>query len=239
MSDLSADEARRQAEQVDGGWPELAALLRRYADASDSSETVESLRAERDEARAEVDEIKASTGYWREQCRLVCDESEDRKNDLVRLRATHWAAEVAWARIKPGASDTADLRVRRHPAHWPGGEHWLGGDHSNQTPREQDGKTPGRTMWVARWGDGPSFDSARIELRELYEKVANAVLAAHGTPTLTPVGEHPEPGTRGLMPVVVDVDNDWSYGDGFSALLCATRSETGRTILADPRPDGA
>jgi len=43
-------------------------------------ETVESLRAERDNAQA-------NEAYWREQFRLVCDESEDRKGQVEAVTA--------------------------------------------------------------------------------------------------------------------------------------------------------
>jgi len=57
-------------------------------------------------------------------------------------------------------------------------------------------------------------------------------------PTLIPVGEHPEPGTRGLLPVVANGEGEWCYDDAFT-FICDVESEVGRTILADPRPGGA
>lgn len=138
MSALTADEARRAAEQVDGEWPELAALLRRYADALGLPETLESLRAERDEARAEVDEIKASVGYWRQSWRDVCAALDHANVEPARLRATHMEDEatVVWARgLKLSWSHSGPATEVLAPKPAPGGEHWLGGDHSNQTPR--------------------------------------------------------------------------------------------------------
>jgi len=102
----------------------------------------------------------------------------------------------------------------------------------------QDGKTPGQTLWEETcrrkvpWRDTPA------STRDRYGYLAAAVLAAHGTPTLTPVGEHLKPGTRGLLPVKLDDANEWNYDETFN-YLCDVESELGRTILADPRPDGA
>lgn len=64
-----------------------------YIDKLDPLETVESLRAERDAAQHVAE-------YWREQFRLVCDESKDRKTEIARLRATHTEAEAAWERCR-------------------------------------------------------------------------------------------------------------------------------------------
>jgi len=127
---------------------------------------------------------------------------------------------------------------------------------------EQDGKTPGQTAWEAQWYAMPWKDTG-LAMRSHCERIAAAVLSAHGTPTLTdaeraeaycrgwstcarsmpdltPVGEHPEPGTRGLLPVVL-VGDEWSnpYYDVDSFYVCKRGSEMGGTVLADPRPDGA
>jgi len=130
---------------------------------------------------------------------------------------------------------------------------------------EQDGKTPGQTLWEA--GVGKSAWSTLTPLmKDRQEYAAAAVLAAHGTPTLTdedraeeyqqgwaaghkavkpaslvltPVGEHPEPGTRGLLPVEVGIGGDgWLYNLGQN-YLCTVGSWLTERILADPRPDGA
>ncbi len=114
--------------------------------------------------------------------------------------------------------------------------HWIEGT-PNLTIRwaEQDGKTPGQTLWEETcrrkvpWRDTPA------STRDRYGYLAAAVLAAHGTPTLTPVGEHPKPGTRGLLPLVLE-DGVWQY-DG--AYCCHAGSEMSTDLLADPRPDGA
>jgi hypothetical protein len=92
---------------------------------------------------------------------------------------------------------------------------------------EQASKTPGQTLWEA----DPTWS---IIPRDEAERMANAVLAAHGTPTLTPVGEHPKPGTRGLLPVMVGGDWWWHDDRGVSLVVGAAYN-----ILADPRPDGA
>lgn len=94
---------------------------------------------------------------------------------------------------------------------------------------DQDGTTPGQTAQAA-WHEW------KVSRGDLFAFMAAAVLAAHGTPTLTPVGESPEPGTRGLLPVVLNVDS-WEYNKGSFAGMA--KSRVGRTILADPRPDGA
>ncbi len=102
---------------------------------------------------------------------------------------------------------------------------------------EQDGTTPGQTLWQATRPELGRWTGAVPDLRARFEQRANAVLAAHGTPTLTPVGEHPEPGTRGLLPVVLNEVDVW-----WSATGSLVRSEhLGRKqdIFADPRPDGA
>jgi len=61
--------------------------------------------------------------------------------------------------------------------------------------------------------------------------------AAHGTPNLTPEGEHPEPGTRGLLPVVLVDSGIWQSTAGW--LVCSEYQGRRQEILADPRPDGA
>ncbi len=101
----------------------------------------------------------------------------------------------------------------------------------------QDGKTPGQTLWEETcrrkvpWRDTPA------STRDRYGYLAAAVLADHGTPTLTRVGEHPEPGTRGLLPVVQE-SGEWCSRE-LGMFLCLAGSTASRAILADPRPDGA
>jgi len=128
---------------------------------------------------------------------------------------------------------------------------------------EQDGKTPGQTLWEARFGS-LVWSTLTPLMKDRQEYAADAVLAAHGHPTLTdedraeeyqqgwaaghkavkpanltltPVGDHPEPGTRGLLSVVL-VGEVWCCNNPLSA-ICGSKSEQARTILADPRPDGA
>jgi len=101
---------------------------------------------------------------------------------------------------------------------------------------EQDGTTPGQTLWEADRSHCATWRTADPEARSCSERLAAAVLAAHGTPTLTPVGEHPEPGTRGLLPVVFD-RGAWRR-DVHGVALMFGRSPSD-IILADPRPDGA
>jgi len=101
---------------------------------------------------------------------------------------------------------------------------------------EQDGTTPGQTLWELENAGAP-WHGLGVKVHDRWERIANAVLAAHGTPTLTPVGEHPKPGTRGLLPVVLD-DDEWGSGE-LGMFLCLAGSTASRAILVDPRPDGA
>jgi len=90
--------------------------------------------------------------------------------------------------------------------------HWTEGT-PNLTIRwaEQDGTTPGQTFWEASLAEGRGHimvstsgvcvEDWRNESNAIWhpscELIAAAVLAAHCTPTLTPVGDSPEPGTSG------------------------------------------
>ncbi len=106
---------------------------------------------------------------------------------------------------------------------------------------EQDGKTPGQALREAEDGTTRSWVTATPELHERWERRGAAVLVAHGTPTLTPVGDFPEPGTSGLLWVTLLSDKRWHYYDGYGRypIFCELDSTLGRTILVDPRPDGA
>ena len=132
---------------------------------------------------------------------------------------------------------------------------------------ERDGKTPGQTLWEtgarAGFGGAATWGEATSVTRDIHERRAAAVLAAHGTPTLTdtsltddareekygrgwnsalrfgltPVSEHPEPGTRGLLPVEVGSEGcGWEHSGSH---ICSLITKLGRTVLIDPRPDGA
>ncbi len=104
---------------------------------------------------------------------------------------------------------------------------------------EQDGTTPGQTLHAAKLGAHALVTWILLDRQQRvkWERAAAAVLAAHGTPTLTSVGEHPKPGTRGLLPVGLD-DGEWGSGE-LGMFLCLAGSAASRAILADPRPDGA
>jgi len=102
---------------------------------------------------------------------------------------------------------------------------------------EQDGTTPGQTLWEV--DEEGAWSATNDVERFLSESRAAAVLAVHGTSTLTFVGEHPKPGTRGLLPVEVGTGGDgWLYNLGKN-YLCTVGSRLSERILADPRPDGA
>ncbi len=124
--------------------------------------------------------------------------------------------------------------------------------------------TPGQTLWEAEASiTTKKWVEVDLQLRSRYECIAATVLAAHGTPTmtdedrseafhrgwlagndsakpaslvLTPVGKRPEPGTRGLLPVVLE---SGSWHTIYGAFLCHVDSAIGSIILADPRPGGA
>jgi len=105
---------------------------------------------------------------------------------------------------------------------------------------EQPTKTPGQTAMEAFTGEGTAPWEARSPgSRDFWERLANAVLAAHGTSTLTPVGEHPEPGTRGLLPVVQGPAGWYCHATAVPFRVGDTGSVVSHTVLADPRPDGA
>jgi len=136
-ADMGSDHAARNREL----WTPLHRKADVLADALeaddelDPPETVESLRAERDSARQDADgwetsahEIQdhcdaalADVTHWREQFRLVCDESADRKGqveavtveladtrtdlhkanaEVYRLRAAIPVADAAWGRCQ-------------------------------------------------------------------------------------------------------------------------------------------
>jgi len=119
---------------------------------------------------------------------------------------------------------------------------WHFGDDAGVTIRwaEQDGTTPGQTVyetWTKLYGFFP-WSGISPATRDRYERAAAAVLAAHGTPTLTPVGEHPVPGTRGLLPVTRSSGGWYSKDRDTGYYICNIK--VGRQIiLTDPRPDGA
>jgi len=102
---------------------------------------------------------------------------------------------------------------------------------------EQDGPTPGRTLREAASAKGQERLTNDPFVKDQIERIVNAVLAAYTAPTLTPVGEHPEPGTRGLMPVVLVVD-EGAWVNLRGNFVCSWRPMQD-DILADPRPDGA
>jgi len=112
---------------------------------------------------------------------------------------------------------------------------------------EQDGPTPGQTLREAASAEGQEWPTDDPFVKDQIERITAAVLAAYAAPTLTPVGEHPEPGTRGLLPVVLVTEGDgegfWREGIWRSAgteRFVGYPGPDGReVILADPRPDGA
>jgi hypothetical protein len=105
---------------------------------------------------------------------------------------------------------------------------------------EQDGPTPGRTLREAASAKGQERPTNDPFVKDQIERIVNAVLAAYTAPTLTPVGEHPESGTRGLLPVV-STGVEWrTYADTDPpTYICGVRALMAEAILADPRSDGA
>lgn len=107
---------------------------------------------------------------------------------------------------------------------------------------EQDGNTPGQTAQSACFSDRERLplNAENQYVRDQCARIVNAVLAAYAAPTLTPVGEHPEPGTRGLLPLV-STGVEWrTYADiDPPTYICGVRARMASVMLADPRPDGA
>jgi len=116
--------------------------------------------------------------------------------------------------------------------------HFVVDRHATIRWAEQDGKTPGQTAFEAVVGPR-SWGSIPQRSRDAYEREAAAVLAAHGTPTLNPVGESPEPGARGLLPVVQGPAGWYCHATAVPFRVGDTGSVVSHTVLADPRPDGA
>jgi len=114
--------------------------------------------------------------------------------------------------------------------------HWAGDTHTTIRWAEQDGKTPGQTLREAASAEGQERATNDPFVKDQIERITAAVLAAYTT-TLTPVGEHPESGTRGLMPVVLVVD-EGAWVNLRGNFVCSWRPMRD-DILADPRPDGA
>ena len=115
--------------------------------------------------------------------------------------------------------------------------HFLNDRHVTIRWAEQDGTTPGQTLHEAEPDNGMTWGQTGRTVRDLYERIAAAVLVAHGSPALTPVGEHPEPGTRGLLPVVALSTGAWQSTAEW--LPSGRYQGHNQDILADPRPDGA
>lgn len=103
---------------------------------------------------------------------------------------------------------------------------------------EQSSTTPGQTLREAASAEGQEWPTGSPFVNDQIEHIAAAVLTAHGTSTLAPVGEHLEPGTRGLLPVVLDTEY-WRGTVGGHMYLCEPDTILGHSVLADPRPDGA
>ncbi len=103
---------------------------------------------------------------------------------------------------------------------------------------EQDDPTPGQTVREAASAEGQEWPTNDPFVKDQIERITAAVLAAYTAPTLTPVGEHPAQGTRGLLPVVVD-EGYYRSTVGGRMYLCEPDTIIGHSVLADPRPDGA
>ncbi len=105
---------------------------------------------------------------------------------------------------------------------------------------EQDDPTPGQTVREAASAEGQEWPTNDPFVKDQIERITAAVLAAYAIPTLTPVGEFPEPGTRGLLPLV-STGAEWrTYADTDQpTYICGVRVLMAEAILADPRSDGA
>jgi len=206
--------------------------------------------------------------------------SDDYARNELRARADHLEREQRPLPTEPGWYP--GIVVERGGESCTGalltdGEYWetcqrVGGrrTHNSWEPgttvrwAEQDGKTPGQTLYEATDPQLGKWSANTSGFRGRFEQRAAAVLAAHGTPTLTewkcpscgettrarmadqdaptlnPVGEHPESGTRGLLPLV-STGVEWrTYADAdLPTYICGVRARMASAILADPRPDGA
>ena len=107
---------------------------------------------------------------------------------------------------------------------------------------EQDDPTPGQTLREAADAEIQDRPTDDPFVKDQIERIVAAVIAAYAAPTLTPVDEAPEPGTRGLLPVMLVAEDD---GRG---IWRSTRTQRfvgypgpdGREVIfADPRSDGA
>jgi len=73
-----------------------------HADKLDPPETVESLRAERDEALANARTWEDLADGWRDRAIELRGDVREANETIARLRATHTEAEAAWGRcLKP------------------------------------------------------------------------------------------------------------------------------------------
>jgi len=123
-----------------------------------------------------------------------------------------------------------------------GGAFWHSAKKQDVTIRwaEEGDPTPGQTVREAASAEGQEWPTNDPFVKDQIERITAAVLAAYAIPTLTPVGEFPEPGTRGLLPLV-STGAEWrTYADTDQpTYICGVRVLMAEAILADPRSDGA
>ncbi len=204
-------------------------------------ETVESLRAERDTARTKLAHAECVIRDYYAALNAVRDEREKAKSDahrfnhrfeaeqeeLVTALDELSAANDTIDRLRVTHADTqtdlhkANAEIYRLRAAAPVAET----DWARSKPGAPDTAAHG-TPTLTEWKCPSCGETTRARM-------------ADQDATLTPVGEHPEPGTRGLLPLV-STGVEWRTDDGDAPIyICGVRARLASAVLADPRPDGA
>jgi len=105
-----------------------------YIEKLDPPETVESLRAERDEAREKLVQAECVIRDFQTANRLVREERDEALRAHERFEGEQEELVQALNKLSAANYTIACLRVLMRAATATPREHWLGGDHSNQTP---------------------------------------------------------------------------------------------------------
>ncbi len=114
---------------------EVNQCLLAHASRIDPPETVESLRAEQDKVVAQFEMVllernkaRKDVEYWREQFKLACDESEDRKKQADEARARHATVSQERDALRDvlaavaAHAEAARERAKRQPRVWKDGD---------------------------------------------------------------------------------------------------------------------